>query len=227
MLRSAQFLRLAARAHPRSQARRSLQVREGVEDYGSKRGTGVRAPFPRPSSPPLSLFRVAYCMSCGRGVSISSAKGALRLSATSYPARGPAGPACTRVAGRFHCVVSLCAARPLRNLDLATHSRRRLRANGTESARIYCANLAALLRRTLQRVRSVTEAFHLVLHTSPSSLHRPEILATGRLSMMTITGTLKCRPQSQAKSRVVHIQGGLLLSVTSETAVEAIARGEN
>ncbi len=32
-------------------------------------------------------------------------------------------------------------------------------------------NLAALLRRTLQRVRSVTEEFHLVLHTSPSSLH--------------------------------------------------------
>ena len=27
------------------------------------------------------------------------------------------------------------------------------------------------LRRTLQRVRSVTEDFHLVLHTSPSTLH--------------------------------------------------------
>src|SRR5208282_3901091 len=32
-------------------------------------------------------------------------------------------------------------------------------------------NLAALLRRTLQRVRSITEDFHLVLHTSPSTLH--------------------------------------------------------
>ncbi len=32
-------------------------------------------------------------------------------------------------------------------------------------------NLAALLRRTLQRVRSQTEDFHLVLHTSPSAIH--------------------------------------------------------
>jgi len=32
-------------------------------------------------------------------------------------------------------------------------------------------NLGALLRRTLQRVRTITEEFHLVLHTSPSSMH--------------------------------------------------------
>jgi UDPglucose--hexose-1-phosphate uridylyltransferase len=32
-------------------------------------------------------------------------------------------------------------------------------------------DLGALLRRTLQRIRSVTEDFHLVLHTSPNSLH--------------------------------------------------------
>jgi len=32
-------------------------------------------------------------------------------------------------------------------------------------------NLAALLRRTLQRIRVLTEGFHLVLHTSPNSLH--------------------------------------------------------
>src|SRR5438270_9815970 len=32
-------------------------------------------------------------------------------------------------------------------------------------------NLAALLRRTLQRIRTISEDFHLVLHTSPSSLH--------------------------------------------------------
>jgi UDPglucose--hexose-1-phosphate uridylyltransferase len=37
-------------------------------------------------------------------------------------------------------------------------------------------NLAALLRRTLQRVRTVTESFHLVLHTSPNSLHPSKTL---------------------------------------------------
>ena len=37
-------------------------------------------------------------------------------------------------------------------------------------------DLSALLRRTLQRIRSVTEQFHLVVHTAPNTLHRSEIL---------------------------------------------------
>jgi len=37
-------------------------------------------------------------------------------------------------------------------------------------------DLAALLRRTLKRVLGVTDAFHMVLHTSPNTLHRSEIL---------------------------------------------------
>ena len=52
-------------------------------------------------------------------------------------------------------------------------------------------NLAALLRRTLQRIRTVTEDFHLVLHTSPSSIHPSKISATGRPLTRTITGTSK------------------------------------
>ncbi len=37
-------------------------------------------------------------------------------------------------------------------------------------------DLAALLRRTLKRVLGITDAFHMVLHTSPNTLHRSEIL---------------------------------------------------
>ncbi len=37
-------------------------------------------------------------------------------------------------------------------------------------------DLAALLRRTLNRIRSISDAFHMVLHTSPNSLHRSEVL---------------------------------------------------
>ncbi len=37
-------------------------------------------------------------------------------------------------------------------------------------------DLSALLRRTLQRIRAVTEQFHLVVHTAPNTLHRSEIL---------------------------------------------------
>jgi UDPglucose--hexose-1-phosphate uridylyltransferase len=36
--------------------------------------------------------------------------------------------------------------------------------------------LAGLLRRTLQRIRSITENFHMVLHSSPNTLHRSEVL---------------------------------------------------
>ena len=32
--------------------------------------------------------------------------------------------------------------------------------------------LAALLRRTLERIRTVTEPFHLVLHSAPNRLHQ-------------------------------------------------------
>jgi UDPglucose--hexose-1-phosphate uridylyltransferase len=35
---------------------------------------------------------------------------------------------------------------------------------------------AALLRRTLNRIRSVTDSFHMVLHTSPNTLHRSQVL---------------------------------------------------
>jgi len=37
-------------------------------------------------------------------------------------------------------------------------------------------DLAALLRRTLYRIRSIADGFHLVLHTSPNTLHRSETL---------------------------------------------------
>ena len=37
-------------------------------------------------------------------------------------------------------------------------------------------DLAALLRRTLQRIRSITENFHMVLHSSPNTMHRSEVL---------------------------------------------------
>ena len=37
-------------------------------------------------------------------------------------------------------------------------------------------DLAGILRGTLRRIRTVTEDFHLVLHTSPNSLHRTGVL---------------------------------------------------
>jgi UDPglucose--hexose-1-phosphate uridylyltransferase len=37
-------------------------------------------------------------------------------------------------------------------------------------------DLAALLRRTLTRIRSLSNGFHMVLHTSPNTLHKSEVL---------------------------------------------------
>jgi UDPglucose--hexose-1-phosphate uridylyltransferase len=37
-------------------------------------------------------------------------------------------------------------------------------------------DLAALLRRTLFRIRSISDGFHMVLHTSPNTLHKSETL---------------------------------------------------
>jgi len=37
-------------------------------------------------------------------------------------------------------------------------------------------DLAGLLRRTLLRIRAITENFHMVLHTAPNTLHRSEVL---------------------------------------------------
>ncbi len=37
-------------------------------------------------------------------------------------------------------------------------------------------DLAALLRRTLARIRTVADGFHMVLHTSPNTLHKSETL---------------------------------------------------
>ena len=37
-------------------------------------------------------------------------------------------------------------------------------------------DLAALLRRTLHRIRSIADGFHMVLHTSPNTQHKSETL---------------------------------------------------
>ena len=64
-------------------------------------------------------------------------------------------------------------------------------------------DLAVLLRRTLQRIRTVTEEFHLVLHTSPNTLFQSESLDIGRRSTTTITGTSRfCRLSVDERSRI-------------------------
>ena len=89
-------------------------------------------------------------------------------------------------------------------------------------------DLAACLRRTLQRIRTMTEEFHLVLHTSPNTLHRskqPGLLEDA--STTTTTGTSRSCPILGAKAKSYTFKEVYYSPVTSETAVKATARRQN
>jgi UDPglucose--hexose-1-phosphate uridylyltransferase len=83
-------------------------------------------------------------------------------------------------------------------------------------------NLAALLRRTLQRVRTVTEAFHLVLHTSPNSLHPSKTLGFWKTIDDDYHWHIEIMPVIAAKARSYTFKEVYYSPVSSETAVKQL-----
>jgi UDPglucose--hexose-1-phosphate uridylyltransferase len=83
-------------------------------------------------------------------------------------------------------------------------------------------NLAALLRRTLQRIRSVTEDFHLVLHTSPSSLHPSKNLGYWKTIDDDYHWHIEILPVVPAKAKSYTFKEVYYSPVTSETAVKQL-----
>jgi UDPglucose--hexose-1-phosphate uridylyltransferase len=83
-------------------------------------------------------------------------------------------------------------------------------------------NLAALLRRTLQRVRSVTEEFHLVLHTSPSSLHPSKNLGYWKTIDDDYHWHIEILPVVSSKARSYTFKEVYYSPVSSETAVKQL-----
>lgn len=83
-------------------------------------------------------------------------------------------------------------------------------------------NLAALLRRTLQRVRSVTEDFHLVLHTSPSSMHPSKNLGYWKTIDDDYHWHIEIMPVVPSKARSYTFKEVYYSPVTSETAVKQL-----
>ena len=63
-------------------------------------------------------------------------------------------------------------------------------------------HLAALLRRVLRRIRQVAPAYHLVVHTSPNTIHPKgeTSAATGKPLRTIITGTSKSCPSSKREA---------------------------
>jgi UDPglucose--hexose-1-phosphate uridylyltransferase len=83
-------------------------------------------------------------------------------------------------------------------------------------------NLAALLRRTLQRVRSVTEDFHLVLHTSPSSLHPSKNLGYWKTIDDDYHWHIEILPVVPSKAKSYNFKEVYYSPVSSETAVKQL-----
>jgi UDPglucose--hexose-1-phosphate uridylyltransferase len=81
------------------------------------------------------------------------------------------------------------------------------------------ADVSSLLRRTLQRVRSVTEEFHLVLHTAPSSQHPSKSLGYWKTIDEDYHWHIEILPVLSAKARSYTFKEVYYSPVSSETAV--------
>ncbi len=79
-------------------------------------------------------------------------------------------------------------------------------------------DLAALLRRTLKRIRAVAEGFHMVLHTSPNSLHRSEILGYWQTIDEDYHWHIEILPIVSGKVKSYTVKEVYFTPLTSETA---------
>ena len=83
-------------------------------------------------------------------------------------------------------------------------------------------NLAAILRRTLQRIRTITEDFHLVLHTSPSSIHPSKNLGYWKTIDEDYHWHIEILPVIPAKAKSYTFKEVYYSPVSSETAVKQL-----
>jgi UDPglucose--hexose-1-phosphate uridylyltransferase len=83
-------------------------------------------------------------------------------------------------------------------------------------------DLAALLRRTLQRIRTITEEFHLVLHTSPNTLHASESLDYWKTIDEDYHWHIEILPIVSAKAKSYTFKEVYYSPLTSETAVRRL-----
>jgi len=83
-------------------------------------------------------------------------------------------------------------------------------------------DLGALLRRTLQRIRTITEHFHLVLHTSPNTLHRSGNLGYWKTIDEDYHWHIEIMPILAAKAKSYTFKEVYYSPLTSETAVKRL-----
>ncbi len=83
-------------------------------------------------------------------------------------------------------------------------------------------DLGVLLRRTLQRIRTMTEDFHLVMHTSPNSVYRSQTLGYWKTIDDDYHWHIEILPILSAKSKSYTFKEVYYSPVTSETAVKRL-----
>ncbi len=83
-------------------------------------------------------------------------------------------------------------------------------------------DLSILLRRILQRIRSVTEEFHLVLHTSPNTLHGSESLGYWKTLDDDYHWHIEILPILGSKAKSYTFKEVYYSPVSSETAVKRL-----
>jgi UDPglucose--hexose-1-phosphate uridylyltransferase len=87
-------------------------------------------------------------------------------------------------------------------------------------------DLGALLRRTLQRVRTVTDEFHLVLHTSPNTRHVSESLDYWKTIDEDYHWHIELLPIIAAKAKSYTFKEVYYSPVASETAVARLREAQ-
>jgi UDPglucose--hexose-1-phosphate uridylyltransferase len=82
--------------------------------------------------------------------------------------------------------------------------------------------LATLLKRTLRRIRTVTEDFHLVLHTTPNTLHKSDVLEYWRTIDDDYHWHIEILPILARKAKSYTFKEVYFTPVTSETAAQRL-----
>jgi UDPglucose--hexose-1-phosphate uridylyltransferase len=83
-------------------------------------------------------------------------------------------------------------------------------------------DFAGLLRRTLQRIRTLTEEFHLVLHTSPNTFHQSKSLGYWKTIDDDYHWHVEILPVLTAKAKSYTFKEVYYSPVSSETAVRRL-----
>lgn len=83
-------------------------------------------------------------------------------------------------------------------------------------------DLARLLKRTLRRIRTITEDFHLVLHTTPNTLHKSDVLEYWRTIDEDYHWHIEILPILAKKAKSYTFKEVYFTPLTSETAARRL-----